>query len=176
MRFVWAGLGLLGCTGDKEREIPMWQDGVVLKGDCSSEIAEVDKVGVTVTHWRDFLPVPFTEPLPGDYGDVATDQDRFDELMTALYLYTSYPPDFGEDQVGFAWVRNEDTCAYEHVETHVNSKAEGGTVLDVTLRDPSMGCGNSCLGQRGGFLVVQSFPNDEPGSVCLRIEPGCSTQ
>jgi hypothetical protein len=174
MSFVWAGLALLGCEGDKDREIPMWQDGVLVQGDCPEEVAGVDVVGETINLFRGLPYVPYDEPLPEPYGDVATNEDEFDSLSAAIGLIFYYPPDFDTEQVGFVWARGEDTCAYEHVETHVKSKIGGGSVLDVTLRDPAMGCGDdSCKGMEGQYLVIQSFPNDEPGSICLRIEPGC---
>lgn len=173
----WAlpGLLLAGCSGKEGREIPMWQDGVLTQGDCPAEedIAAVDSVGLTTPIHRGPLYLDYEDPLQDPVGIVVTDDQSYYDTMVELNFDAWTIVDFTRDQAGFVWYRTDSTCGIEFQEIHIVTKKDGGTVLEVTLKDASLGCADTCAGQEDQYLVIQAFPNAAPGSVCRKITPGC---
>ena len=177
-----ATLCALGCK--KDTSFPMWQDGILVEGDChddyeivdgtpTNSVAELpnsnnpsDQVGKDPLWTMDALPDPV--------GIVITDPAEYSALWNGTMNFGSWPAvDFETQQALFVWTRNVHSCNITVEDWHVNTKADLGVVLDVQFFDDALNCETTCETDSKAMVMV-AIDKEIDASVCRRIRPGCA--
>ena len=177
-----AAFGAAGC-GTKDTSFPMWQDGILVEGDCQDDYEIVDG---TPTDPVQLYPNPqnpadpmSTDPLwhmddmPNNLGVVLFDQAAQEELWFNTMNFNPYPiVDFTTQQSVQIWARNPDGCGLTIDEFHVNTTADLSVVLDVTFFDSTLNCGTTCA-EDSKAIVMVGIDKTLNAKMCRRVRPGC---
>jgi hypothetical protein len=185
MRRTALALGVVaagGCKGD--RTFPMWQDGILVEGDCEDDYEIVDG---TPTNPVQQIPNPLvpgdpasTDPLwhmdgmPDLVGTVVTDAATQQQLWNETMNWGSWPiVDWTTQQAVHVWARNPQGCGLTIEEFHVNTTADLSVVLDVTFNDPALNCANPECTLDSKAIVMVGIDKELDAKLCRRIKPGC---
>lgn len=170
-------LGLLlllaaGCEKE-ERDIPFWQDGMLLEGDCE-DAGEQPQIADSAVLVNAIDPLIDLEGYPS-HGKVIQDQQAYTDMMVDLNFGQFNAPDFTTDQVGAIFYDVDNGCALTIGRWDVLVRPSGGVVLDVTFNDTALNCPTAC-GLDTQAVLIASTPKDQPLGLCRRVVPGCDPQ
>lgn len=176
----WVVVALIaGCAGqDPPRDIPDYDPGILLEGDCDvDDVVATDTFALSELYEIQLQYDPFLqidENLPGAYGTIIETARKFEELLTELNFATTSRPlvDFETQQVGAVWYQERKSCGIEIEGAHVRTRADGSAVFDVELLDIRKNCADNC-DQPSQALVIDVFSNEVEASICRRVRPGC---
>jgi hypothetical protein len=178
MRWLVCALAV-GCAGDDgDRVIPVYDEGILLEGDCEDvEYVATDVFGMTELYefQLGYEPlIQIDDNLPGEAGTILGTQLKFDELLTELNFSPDSRPlvDFDEEQVGAVWYQTKKSCGIEIEGAHLRTKPDGTVVFDVELLDIRKNCPDNC-DLPSQALVIDAFSNEFEATTCRRIRPGC---
>lgn len=166
---VWAGGLWAGCSGgDGGDEVPQYENGLLVQGDCDYPTAGID--GELFPIVNDTNPSVDLVSI-GEYGTVIDNEDDYVAFMSQVGFTTFPLPDFTKFQVGAVWYTTH-TCGFSLEETLLYEKSDGARVFSVQFFDGSLNCATGCDDVRQN-LVIEAFDKDVEGSVCRKIRPGC---
>ncbi len=168
----WTCLALLlaavGCKTD-DREIPLWQDGVLLEGDCMD--LETAEIGTGFSVLQAIDPLIDLSTYSFTTGQVISDEGSYSDMMMALN-FASWPAvDFTQSQVGAVFYDVDNSCDLLIQGWNVLQGANG-PVLDVTFFDSALNCPTGC-GLDTQAVLIASVDKGESLSLCRRVVPGC---
>ena len=182
-----AALGAVACKED--HSFPVWQDGILVEGDCLDDYEIVDG---TATDPVFQIPSPdvvddaSTDPLwhmdnmPDGLGVVYDNQEDQEALWFETMNFNPYPiVDFTTQQSIQIWARNPQGCGLSIDEFHVNTGPDLAVHLDVTFYDPALNCDTGCGADGAGAfadskaIVMVGIDKTLDAKMCRRIRPGC---
>lgn len=169
-RLLFPALVLVGCGGEPEREFAEWKPAE-LAGDCEEEALYAEPYAGISIRWLPDLGRD-DGSLPSGFGTVVTTQPDFEALLVSLGVEPDQWPvvDFETQQVGAVWL---ESCRTNIGAVELLRMEDASLVFDVTFGDPVERCGEKCVGLTQA-LVMNSFSNEEPATVCRRIVTDCA--
>jgi hypothetical protein len=160
---------LVACSGAEEsRPIPQFVDAEV-EGDCADDALYAEPYGGILRRVDDLEEEDGA--LAEGFGTVITDEVAFDAFLTDLKVQPANRPvvDFATEQVAAVWLER---CRVEVERVELLRKPDASYVFEVEFVDRAANCDYDCFGTMQ-TLILESFTNEEPASVCRRVRAGC---
>lgn len=155
-----------------EREIPQWQDGYLVTGDCSDEYVGTDTRSATQLV-LDVNPLIATDVQANPLGAVVKDDQSYYDLMVGLNFSSWLTVDFSVRQVAAVWINQPGSCGLTADEWHFRERADGSFVFEGTFTDSSLNCAEQCPGTQNKGLIMASIEKDLDLDLCRVVVPGC---
>jgi hypothetical protein len=176
---IAAGIGALasaalpGCAGDKDRDIPLFEDGILQVGDCDAPVDSTDSILVEELYRGINTGFDLSRrELPGEYA-IFSEQQPYLDFMGSIGFGTAPITDWNLKQVAAVWYDVPSSCNVIIESYQIKELSEGGVMVDLELFDESLNCTDTC-GERQQVLLLVAFDGGQPGKVCRRVVPGCA--
>jgi hypothetical protein len=163
---------MLGCGGDDDRTIPMFEDGILKVGECDATVDSTDSVVVEELYRG--INAGFRLENSDQSGEYAIfrEQQPYLDFMFSIGFGTAPITDWNRKQIVAIWYDQPASCNVIIEQYQIKELADGGLMIDLELFDQSLNCDDTCS-ERYQVLLLVAIDNDEDGRVCRRVVPGC---
>lgn len=167
---------LLGACKKEEREIPMWQDGNLVTGDCGEEYVGVGASAASQLV-LDSNPLIAVDAQANDLGTIVRDEQAYYDLMVGLNFSSWQIVDFTQRQVVAIWLDQPGSCGVTADGWAFHELEDGRTVFEATFTDSSLNCAEQCPGVENHALIMVSVDATiQEMGLCRVVVPGCEAR